>query len=132
MLNGDAMGKSMQGASGALVIGSVFEAIIKRNGQSEEVRDITPEKWVSNAYSELHNTLVTFDGSMLISMFLCLIDDETGFFYFLNAEHPRPVIYRDGKTFFLPHNYVCAKLGLLASKKIYKLIPSKWKKVMSF
>lgn len=117
VLNGDAMGKSMQGASGALVIGSVFEAIIKRNGQSEEVRDITPEKWVSNAYSELHNTLVTFDGSMLISMFLCLIDDETGFFYFLNAEHPRPVIYRNGKTFFLPHNYVCAKLGLLASKK---------------
>lgn len=117
VLNGDAMGKSMQGASGALVIGSVFEAIIKRNGQSEEVREMTPEKWVSNAYYELHNTLVTFDGSMLISMFLCLIDDETGFFYFLNAEHPRPVIYRNGKTFFLPHNYVCSKLGLLASKK---------------
>ncbi|PJZ79586.1 protein kinase domain-containing protein [Leptospira meyeri] len=121
VLNGDAMGKSMQGASGALVIGSVFEAIIKRNGQSEEVRDITPEKWVSNAYMELHNTLVTFDGSMLISMFLCLIDDETGFFYFLNAEHPRPVIYRNDKTFFLPHNYVCAKLGLLASKKALQI-----------
>lgn len=117
VLNGDAMGKSMQGASGALVIGSVFEAIIKRNGQSEESKDMTPEKWVSSAYFELHNTLVTFDGSMLISMFLCLIDDETGFFYFLNAEHPRPVIYRNHKTFFLPHNYVCAKLGLLASKK---------------
>ncbi|MDF3818946.1 AAA family ATPase [Leptospira sp. 96542] len=117
ILNGDAMGKSMQGASGALVIGSVFEAIIKRNIESKDTHDLTPEKWVSNAYFELHYTLTTFDGSMLISMFLCLIDDQTGFLYFLNAEHPRPVIYRNEQNFFLPHKYVCAKLGLLVSKK---------------
>lgn len=121
ILNGDAMGKSMQGASGALVIGSVFEAIVKRTNDQESENSIFPEKWLYNTYLNLHNTLLTFDGSMLISMFLCLIDEETGFVYFLNCEHPRPAIYRNKQTFFLPHKYVCAKLGLTVSKKALQI-----------
>lgn len=121
ILNGDAMGKSMQGASGALVIGSVFEAIIKRTNELEENNSVFPEKWLYNTYLNLHNTMSTFDGSMLISMFLCLVDEETGFLYFLNSEHPRPAIYREETTFFLPHKYVCAKLGLTISKKALQI-----------
>ncbi|TGN10570.1 AAA family ATPase [Leptospira ilyithenensis] len=117
VLNGDAMGKSIQGAGGALVLGSVFEAILKRGKDTAENRNLFPERWLKNAFIELHHTFTTFDGSMLVSIFLCLIDEETGFLYFMNAEHPRPVIYRDGHADFLPHNLFYAKLGMLLTKK---------------
>ncbi|TGN21047.1 protein kinase domain-containing protein [Leptospira idonii] len=117
VLNGDAMGKSIQGAGGALVLGSVFEAILQRGKDTSETKSSFPERWLKNAFTELHNTFTTFDGSMLISVFLCLIDEETGFIYFINAEHPLPVLYRDGKSSFLPHTYFYAKLGLLMTKR---------------
>jgi len=117
VLNGDAMGKSIQGAGGALVLGSVFEAILKRGRDTSENKNLFPERWLKNTFIELHHTFTTFDGSMLVSIFLGLIDEETGFLYFMNAEHPRPVIYRQGKAEFLPHNLFYAKLGMLLTKK---------------
>ncbi|MBP6738990.1 MAG: SpoIIE family protein phosphatase, partial [Leptospiraceae bacterium] len=35
-------------------------------------------------------------GSMLMSLVFGLIDERTGVMYFLNAEHPDMVLYRDG------------------------------------
>ena len=65
--NVDAMGKSMQGASGALVLGSVMESIIERTKMSPLERDRFPEKWLKNTFIELHTVFESFDGSMLIS-----------------------------------------------------------------
>lgn len=42
-LNADAMGKSMQGAGGALVLGSVFQSIIQRTKYSHEMQEEYPE-----------------------------------------------------------------------------------------
>ncbi len=45
-LNADAMGKSMQGAGGVLVLGSLFEANIERSKLSLDVQNQSPELWI--------------------------------------------------------------------------------------
>jgi hypothetical protein len=110
-LNADAMGKSIQGAGGALILGSVFHAIVERTKLSKAVMSYTPERWIKNTFIELHKTFETFDGSMLVSMILGLVDNDNGFCYFINAEHPFAVLYRDGKASFLETKSFYRKLG---------------------
>jgi len=119
-LNGDAMGKSIQGAAGALVLGSVFEAMLERSVRSSDFRRLYPERWLKNAFIELHNTFTSFNSMMLVSMVLGLIDEETGFLYFVNAEHPLPVLLRRGKAEFLQQKFQYTKLGMSAGQgKLY-------------
>lgn len=110
-LNADAMGKSMQGASGALVLGSVFESIITRTRLSSEARSIYPERWLKNAFIELHKVFESFDGCMLISLVAGLIDESNGFVYYVNAEHPFTVLYRNGRATFIEQELTFRKLG---------------------
>ncbi|TGK38416.1 stage II sporulation protein E [Leptospira gomenensis] len=111
ILNADAMGKSIQGAGGALVMGTVFKAIITRTQLSRSNQKKTPEKWLKDCYTELQNVFVTFDGSMLVSAVIALFDRETGALYSINAEHPWMVLYRDGKATFLDHELLLRKIG---------------------
>ena len=108
-LNADAMGKSIQGAGGALVLGSVFESIIERTKLSEARQ--YPEKWVKNAFIELHKVFESFEGSMLISLVLGLVDEMTGLMYYVNAEHPWTVLYRNGRAQFIEEELTFRKLG---------------------
>lgn len=101
ILNADAMGKSMQGAGGILVLGSVFQSIIERTLSIPSEKAKYPEIWLKHAAIELHKIFLSFDGSMLISMVFGLIDDTTGTFYFINAEHPFSVLYRDQRADFI-------------------------------
>ncbi|TGL69029.1 SpoIIE family protein phosphatase [Leptospira jelokensis] len=110
-LNADAMGKSMQGAGGALVLGSVFESIITRTQLLSEARNTYPERWIKNTFLELHKIFEGFDGSMLVSLVLGVIDNETGLLYFINAEHPWIVLYRDGIASFIENELMFRKLG---------------------
>ncbi|MCE9500845.1 MAG: SpoIIE family protein phosphatase [Leptospira sp.] len=114
-VNADAMGKSLQGAGGALVLGSVFESIINRNRIAGATREIFPERWIKDAFLELHHVFETFDGSMLVSLVLGLIDDKTGFLYMINAEHPWTILYRDGKASFINTEITYRKLGTLGA-----------------
>ncbi|MCW7497199.1 HAMP domain-containing protein [Leptospira levettii] len=110
-LNADAMGKSMQGAGGALVLGSVFESIITRTQLLSEARNTYPERWIKNTFLELHKIFEGFDGSMLVSLVLGVVDNETGLLYFINAEHPWIVLYRDGIASFIENELMFRKLG---------------------
>lgn len=110
-LNGDAMGKSMQGAGGALVLGSVFESIITRTRYSSAAQNMSPERWLKNAFLELHKVFESFDGSMLISLIMAIIDDKTGLMYYINAEHPHTVLYRNRKAVFIEDESHFRKLG---------------------
>lgn len=110
-LNADAMGKSMQGAGGALVLGSVFESMITRTQMSSEAKDVYPERWLKNAFIELHKIFESFEGSMLISLVLGLVDEQNGFMYYINAEHPFSVVYRNGKAQFIEDELLFRKLG---------------------
>ncbi len=110
-LNADAMGKSMQGAGGILVLGSVFHSVIERTKLSPKEQDVFPEHWLKYTFVELHRVFEVFDGSMLISLIMGLVDDESGLLYYINAEHPWSVLYRGGKAEFIEKELALRKLG---------------------
>lgn len=110
--NGDAMGKSMQGAGGAIVLGTSLNNIMARSaGNGRVLTDVTPEEWLSNTYHELDNVFKTFDGSMMTSVVMGLIHEETGRMVYFNAEHPWMALYRDGKADFIEKELLLRKLG---------------------
>ena len=118
-LNGDAMGKSLQGAAGALILGSVFESIIQRTELSSEIQTLYPEMWLRDAYLELQKIFCTFDGYMMASMVLGVVEEHSGLMYYLNAEHPWPVLYRDGQASFpvIEQEKIIHKLGIPGAER---------------
>ena len=110
-VNADAMGKSMQGAGGALVLGSVFHTIIERTKATTIINSQSPERWLKNMFIELHKVFESFDGSMLVAGFFALLDESAGLLYYLSAEHPDGVLYRNGKASFFGSHKVLRKLG---------------------
>lgn len=125
--NGDAMGKSMQGAGGAIVIGTALNNIIARSARNDKVLTVTPEEWLKETYTELDAIFKTFNGSMLISCVMGLINDHTGELYYFNAEHPWTVLFRDDTARFLENELILRKLGSMSEftfeVKKFKLEP---------
>ncbi|EQA43227.1 SpoIIE-like protein phosphatase domain protein [Leptospira broomii serovar Hurstbridge str. 5399] len=109
--NGDAMGKSMQGAGGALVLGVVFNSAILRYKRSKNQK-IFPEAWLKERFLDLQNVFLSFDGCMYISVCMGLVDTDSGLLYYINAEHPWTVLYRDSEASFLETNLSLRKLGM--------------------
>nr|WP_282097156.1 7TM diverse intracellular signaling domain-containing protein [Leptospira ryugenii] len=129
LVNADAMGKSLLGASGALVFGSVFESIINRNQNTKETQYETPDQWIKQTFLELHRVFETFDGSMLVSLVLVLIEEKSRSLFMINADHPPAVLYRDVKAVFLSPEQFLRKLGTIgANENIsvlqYQLFPN--------
>lgn len=110
-INADAMGKSMQGAGGAIVLGAVFQSLIERNRNSPVYQKQSPERWLKNSFLELQKVFESFDGSMLISVVIGLVDEKTGYMYYINAEHPYAILYRDGQARFLRDKVYYMKVG---------------------
>ena len=100
-LNADAMGKSMQGAGGSIVCGTLFKTIVARTQSSPITSSQFPEQWLNACYEELQNVFVSFEGTMMVSAVIGLLEDESGLLYYINAEHPASVLYRDGNAEFL-------------------------------
>ncbi|MDR2734785.1 MAG: serine/threonine-protein phosphatase [Spirochaetota bacterium] len=109
--NGDAMGKSIQGAGGALVMAVLYNSYIDRTPLSPGLYQKTPEAWLAGIYEELQRVFASFSGSMLISAILGLIDEETGAMYFFNAEHPWLIRYHNGKAAFVENELTMRKIG---------------------
>jgi|GEM_PF-2415545 len=110
-INADAMGKSLQGAAGALVLGAVFGSIIERTKNREDYQNQYPEQWIREVFNELNKTFESFDYTMLVSLVLGLLEDESGLLYFVNAEHPNLILYRDGVASFIETKYSYLKIG---------------------
>lgn len=117
-INGDAMGKSMQGAGGALVLGVVFNAVLTRSN-AESNKNKHPEIWLKETFMDLQRVFESFNGSMLISIVLGLVEEDTGILYYINAEHPWTVLYRDGKASFLENELVLRKLGFPGNEESF-------------
>ncbi len=111
-LNGDAMGKSLQGASGVLVIGTVFKAMIQNTEEIAELNKKYPEIWLYDCYDEIQKVFLSFNGSMLISCIVGLIHNETGSLYYFNAEHPFLILYRDKVANYVDKEIHIRKIGL--------------------
>jgi hypothetical protein len=109
--NGDAMGKSMQGAGGAIVMGSILNSIMARSAAGKRVLDINPEQWMHDTFNEVQRVFETFDGSMLVSCVLGLMNED-GYLLYFNAEHPFTILYRDGKSSFIEEEITVRKLGM--------------------
>jgi serine phosphatase RsbU (regulator of sigma subunit) len=121
-LNADAMGKSIQGAGGAIVLGAVFKAMVERTNSAPSLGDQSPKEWIIGALKELQAVFESFDCSMMISLVLGLVDVRTGRMYFINAEHPFTVLYRNGRALFLEKELTIRKLGipeLILPDKVY-------------
>lgn len=110
-LNADAMGKSIQGAGGVLVMGTVFKSVVTRTKQVPIMQDRHPERWLKDSFLELQDVFISFDGSMLLSAVIGLIDDVTGTMYYINAEHPWVVLYRDKVASFIENELLLRKIG---------------------
>ncbi|TGK91807.1 stage II sporulation protein E [Leptospira brenneri] len=117
--NGDAMGKSIQGAGGALVLGVVFQAVLSR-AKSSYSKSRPPELWLKDLYLELQSVFVSFDGSMLSSVVLGMVASD-GFVYYTNAEHPWSILYRDGVASFIETELTMRKLGFPKNEKYFQI-----------
>ena len=126
--NGDAMGKSMQGAGGAIVAGTLINNIMSKSARNDKILTaITPEKWLKAAFNELEKTFGTFGGCMLVSGVVGLLSENTGELLFFNAEHPCIVLLRDGVAEFIDKEIFIRKLGTGVNDKFvlikFQLIP---------
>ncbi len=126
-LNADAMGKSIQGAGGALALGVVFNAGLIRSRTYAHTKSY-PEIWLKERFLDLQNVFLSFDGTMYISVCIGLVENDTGMMYYINAEHPPTVLYRDGKASFLESNVDLCKIGTPGQEnrffiKTFQLLP---------
>lgn len=112
IVNADAMGKSIQGAGGSLVLGAALHSIVERTKYQDEVKQLYPERWLKYTFVELHKVLENLNGSMFVSIIMILIDEENGFMYFINAEHPNIVLYRNNKAEYIKPKRYLSLLGL--------------------
>jgi serine phosphatase RsbU (regulator of sigma subunit) len=120
-VNGDAMGKSMQGAGGALVLGVIFHSVVTRTNSKRDSMNKGPETWLKECYLELQTVFETFDGSMLVSVSMGLIDIRTGTMFYFNAEHPWSVLYRDGKADFIENSLEIRKIGTMGIASDFRI-----------
>jgi serine phosphatase RsbU (regulator of sigma subunit) len=112
--NADGMGKSIQGAGGALVYGVVFINHVMRTLMLRSEQDKTPKEWIDDIYRDLQTIFESFDGSMLMSGVIGILDEETGKMWHFNCEHPFSVLYRDGKAAFIEsENQLGRKIGTM-------------------
>ena len=117
IMNSDAMGKSLQGAIGALVIG-----IITKNFLSENKKSIstTPEKWLFNLFMNLQKSFECFEETMFASSCMALVNIKKGVYYQVNSDHPKTILYRNNEATFLNSVTDTNKLGV-------SIIPNQFK-----
>ncbi|TGK33389.1 histidine kinase [Leptospira gomenensis] len=120
-VNGDAMGKSIQGAGGALVLGVVFRSFLARTQSVSSYKSKPPELWLKECFFELQNIFESFDGSMLVSVVLGLLDVKSGILFFLNAEHPWTALYRDATASFIEDKLELRKIGITGLESKMKI-----------
>ncbi len=129
VLNADAMGKSIQGAGGVLVMGSVLKYLAEATKGSNVKNRLYPEFWIRDTYQELQSIFESFNGSMLMSLVMGLVDEKSGLFYFINAEHPWVILYREGKASFIEDDLTLRKIGTQGIKQtmrvqIFQMLPN--------
>jgi hypothetical protein len=112
-MNGDAMGKSMQGAGGAIVLSTSFQTILNRGDQEPQAG--RPDRWLSNCYSELQEIFYPFAGKMTVSLIMGAIHVESGAGMYVNAGHPAAVLLRAGEARALKED-LSATIGSLGRR----------------
>lgn len=89
---GDAMGKSMQGAGGAIVAGTIINHVLNRNKKLEMV--YSPQEALILLYEELSSIFLTFEGYMILTACFGFIQ-KNGTIFWINASQPKSVLYSE-------------------------------------
>jgi Stage II sporulation protein E (SpoIIE) len=113
----DAMGKANQGACGALILATIVRTYVERTKKSSQMNQAYPERWLKLLHSELQAGFAGFEGLMMISAFIGLVDEASGWMYFFNSEQPQLVSYRNGKARYVCRENPCEKIGLPLSQE---------------
>lgn len=118
--NGDAMGKSLQGAGGSLVMSVLLNAFLSRSAAKDKILNINPEKWFRELCGELQYIFTKFDGSMMISGAMGILNEYTGQLIYANFEHPLTILYRNHQATFLEetNQFLNYKFGFPDQKKL--------------
>jgi tetratricopeptide (TPR) repeat protein len=124
-VNSDSMGKSIQGAGGALVLGSMLESILSRT-KSSLIQQKYPEKWLHSAFLDLQSAFQSFEGSMLVSLIMGLVHLKSGYLYYFNSEHPEVIRYHksDKTADFLQnksHSRYLRKIGISENESDFSI-----------
>jgi len=93
-------------------MGVVMNSIMARSASNKRILEISPEKWLTDVYYEVNSVFKTFNGTMVLSATVLLIDDISGKMFYWNAEHPFTVLYRDETASFIEPGLRLRKLGL--------------------
>lgn len=116
ILNVDAMGKSLQGATGALLASSMFKSHIDSSASGF----YTPETWIVSLYRKVHGLFQSFDGNLFATGVLAVLDPENSCIFFLNAGHPNSILLRNNISGFI-ENETSYKMGIPLLKEIPKV-----------
>ncbi len=92
---------------------SSLEAKVEERTQdlSKAVNDINSLLKEVTALKESQDAFEGFEGSMLMSLILGLVDEAKGTIYFINADHPDMVIYRNEKAEYIYNHKRFQKIG---------------------
>ncbi|TGL59532.1 SpoIIE family protein phosphatase [Leptospira sarikeiensis] len=116
VLNVDAMGKSLQGATGALLSSSMFRSHI----ESSSTGYYTPETWIVALYEKIQSLFESFDGNLFATGILSLMDPENSTIFFLNAQHPSSILVRNRISGYV-ENETSYKMGIPFEREIPKV-----------
>jgi len=116
-LNADAMGKSLQGAAGSLLLGSAVHSILLKD-KKEGFKAFSPTDWLTETYSSIRDFFMIFGGAMLVSLTLGIIEEETGECFFWNAEHPFQILYRNREVSYIENSVTMNKIGFDAESDL--------------
>ncbi|MBR33234.1 MAG: hypothetical protein CMN77_18185 [Spirochaetaceae bacterium] len=106
--NGDASGGALQGAGGSLIMGALVNSILVR-ATGHRLTDAAG--WMVATLQELHRVFQEFQGEMHVGCVLGLIHDRSGNLQYVNAGHPRSVLYSNGLTRFLENEVYAKRIG---------------------
>ena len=118
IINGDAMGKSLWGAIGALIIGIVVKSYLKENKISN---NISPELWIYGLFLKLHDSFICFKETMFASSCISLLDNNDGFYYQVSSEHPKTILLNSDRANFLNNSVDTCKLGINGIQSQFKI-----------
>ncbi len=121
VVNADAMGKSIQGAGGALVLGTVTRSIVTRTRAVSQARRTYPEQWLRNYVMELQSVFAAFEGAMTATIWAGLLDETCGVLYYVNAAHPRATLYRAGQARFLEAAVNSPAIGAEGMQHVFRV-----------
>jgi len=95
----DAMGKSVQGAGGAIILGAIFNHFAQT--AFRDAIHVSPENFLKDIYVRLQNVFLPFEGVMLMAGIIGIVDDDTRKLFYFNAEYPLPALLRSGGAAFI-------------------------------